>query len=47
MELQYLRPETKYGVPAADKVLFNRNYIIGYSYYFRQAKWALDRELLV
>jgi len=42
MELQYLRRETRYGVPAADKVLFNRHYVLGYSYYFRQAKWALE-----
>lgn len=42
MELQYLRKETRYGVPAADKVLFNRHYVLGYSYYFRQAKWALE-----
>lgn len=34
--------ETRYGVPAADQVLYNRNYAIGYSYYFRQAKWALE-----
>lgn len=42
MELRYLRRETRYGVPAADKVLFNRHYVLGYSYYFRQAKWALE-----
>jgi len=42
MELQYLRRETRYGVPAADKVLFNRHYVLGYSFYFRQAKWALE-----
>ena len=42
MELRYLRRETGYGVPAADKVLFNRHYVLGYSYYFRQAKWALE-----
>jgi endonuclease G, mitochondrial len=42
MELQYLRRETRYGLPAADKVLFNRHYVLGYSYYFRQAKWALE-----
>ena len=42
MDVQYLRGETRYGVPAADKVLFNRHYVIGYSYYFRQAKWALE-----
>jgi len=42
MELQYLRRETRYGVPAADKVMFNRHYVLGYSFYFRQAKWALE-----
>lgn len=42
MNTQYLRPETRYGVPAADKVLYNRHYVLGYSYYFRQAKWALE-----
>ncbi len=42
MDLQYLKRETRYGVPAADKVLFNRHYVLGYSYYFRQAKWALE-----
>ena len=34
--------ETRYGVPAADQILFNRHYVLGYSYYFRQAKWALE-----
>jgi endonuclease G len=29
-------------MPAADQVLFNRHYLLGYSYYFRQAKWALE-----
>ena len=37
-----LRRETRYGVPAADQVIFNRHYVLGYSYYFRQAKWALE-----
>lgn len=36
------RRETRYGVPAADHVLYNRHYVLGYSYYFRQAKWALE-----
>jgi endonuclease G len=36
------RREIRYGVPAADQILFNRHYVIGYSYYFRQAKWALE-----
>lgn len=42
MDLPSLRPETRYGMPAADQILFNRHYVIGYSYYFRQAKWALE-----
>ena len=37
-----LKRETRYGMPAADQVLFNRHYVLGYSYYFRQAKWALE-----
>jgi endonuclease G, mitochondrial len=37
-----LRPETRYGIPAADHILFNRHYVVGYAYYFRQAKWALE-----
>lgn len=36
------KPETRYGCPSADQVLFNRFYTVGYSYYFRQAKWALE-----
>lgn len=42
MNLPSLRRETRYGMPAADQVLFNRHYVIGYSFYFRQAKWALE-----
>ena len=37
-----LKRETRYGMPAADQILFNRHYVVGYSYYFRQAKWALE-----
>lgn len=40
--LPSIRRETRYGMPAADQIIFNRHYIIGYSYYFRQAKWALE-----
>ena len=29
-------------MPAADQVMFNRYYVVGYSYYFRQPKWALE-----
>lgn len=41
-EVPSLRRETRYGVPAADQIVVNRHYLIGYSYYFRQAKWALE-----
>ena len=42
MDLPSLRRESRYGMPAADQIMFNRHYILGYSYYFRQAKWALE-----
>ncbi len=42
LDLPNLRRETRYGLPSADQVLFNRHYVLGYSYYFRQAKWALE-----
>jgi len=42
MDLPSLRRETRYGMPAADHILFNRHYVLGYSYFFRQAKWALE-----
>ena len=42
VEIPSQKRETRYGMPAADQILFNRHYIIGYSYYFRQAKWALE-----
>lgn len=34
--------EMRYGCPEADLVLQNRFFSVGYSYYFRQAKWALE-----
>ncbi len=37
-----LKPELRYGCPAADQLLLNRFFSVGYSYYFRQAKWALE-----
>ena len=37
-----LWPETRRGMPAADQILITRHYIVGYSYYYRQAKWALE-----
>lgn len=42
MHIPNLRRETRYGMPAADQIMFNRHYVLGYSYYFRQAKWALE-----
>lgn len=36
------RREARYGTPAADQIMVNRYFTIGYSYYFRQAKWALE-----
>jgi len=41
-QLPNLKRETRYGLPDADQILFNRHYVLGYSYYFRQAKWALE-----
>ena len=42
MNLPNLKLETRYGIPDADQILYNRHYTLGYSYYFRQAKWALE-----
>lgn len=42
LNMPSLKRETRYGMPAADQILFNRHYALGYSYYFRQAKWALE-----
>ena len=42
MGMPSLRRETRYGMPAADQIMFNRHYVLGYSYYFRQTKWALE-----
>lgn len=42
MEIPNSICQARYGMPAADQILVNRHYVIGYSYYFRQAKWALE-----
>lgn len=42
IEIPSLRPESRYGIPAADQLLFNREYIVGYSYLFRQPRWAME-----
>lgn len=41
-DIMSMRRECQYGVPAADQILFNRFYVTGYSYYYRQAKWTLQ-----
>ena len=35
IEIPSLRPESRYGIPPADLLLFNREYIVGYSFLFR------------
>jgi len=42
LEEVLIKPELRYGCPAADQLLMNRHFSVGYSYYFRQAKWALE-----
>ncbi len=41
-DMSNVRGEARYGMPAADQIVINRYYTIGYAYYFRQAKWALE-----
>jgi len=36
------RREARYGAPAADQIMVKLYLTIGYSYYLRQAKWALE-----
>lgn len=38
----YMQPELRYGAPVCDEVLTGRYFTIGYSWYFRQAKWTLE-----
>ncbi len=38
----HIQRELRYGAPVCDEILINRYYTIGYSWYFRQAKWALE-----
>ena len=45
-----MQHELRYGYPVCDQVLTGRHFTIGYSWYFRQAKWTLEiinRELLL
>ncbi len=41
-EVPSLRPESHYGLPSADLLLYNRAYVVGYSYLFRQPRWAAE-----
>jgi len=37
-----MQRELRYGAPVCDQVLTGRHFTIGYSWYFRQAKWVLE-----
>lgn len=37
-----MQRELRYGAPVCDQILTGRYFSIGYSWYFRQAKWALE-----
>lgn len=37
-----MQRELRYGAPVCDEILIGRYFTIGYSWYFRQAKWALE-----
>lgn len=37
-----MQRELRYGAPACDTILTGRHFSIGYSLYFRQAKWTLE-----
>lgn len=37
-----MQRELRYGAPVCDEILIGRYFTIGYSWYFRQAKWVLE-----
>lgn len=37
-----MQRELRYGAPVCDEILTGRYFTIGYSWYFRQAKWTLE-----
>jgi endonuclease G len=41
MQIPSLFKESRYGMPTADQILPNRQYVIGYSYLFRQPRFAM------
>ncbi len=38
----HIQRELRYGAPVCDEILVGRYFTIGYSWYFRQAKWVLE-----
>lgn len=38
----HIQRELRYGAPVCDEILIGRYFTIGYSWYFRQAKWVLE-----
>lgn len=38
----HIQRELRYGAPVCDEILTGRHFTIGYSWYFRQAKWVLE-----
>lgn len=38
----HMQRELRYGAPVCDEILTGRYFTIGYSWYFRQAKWVLE-----
>lgn len=37
-----MQRELRYGAPVCDQIMTGRHFTIGYSWYFRQAKWTLE-----
>lgn len=37
-----IQRELRYGAPVCDEILTGRYFTVGYSWYFRQAKWVLE-----
>lgn len=38
----HIQRELRYGAPPCDEILIGRYFTIGYSYFFKQAKWTLE-----
>ena len=37
-----MQRELRYGAPVCDQIMTGRYFTIGYSWYFRQAKWVVE-----